>query len=191
MFATRLRELRSEKGLTQGELAKQFSLKASTIGMYENGRRMPEIKTLLTMADFFNVTTDYLLGRTSLREQFIPSKLIRLRGHRTVEEYSNKLGITKKLLERFEKGKEIPSKCIIDYISEVEHIDPDYFFTISEKVINKESFENKALTTLNDEIRNWLHTPDCKEYIEFIYKVYKQGITQEILQRAEINIKIV
>lgn len=59
-----LRELRIQKGLTQAELSKALQVSASSIGMYEQGRREPDNETLGRIANFFNVTTDYLLGRT-------------------------------------------------------------------------------------------------------------------------------
>ena len=59
-----LRELRIQKGLTQAELSKTLQVSASSIGMYEQGRREPDNETLGRIANFFNVTTDYLLGRT-------------------------------------------------------------------------------------------------------------------------------
>lgn len=63
-FGARLRELRQRKGLTQAELAKALSLGESTISFYEADRREPDYCTLKAIADFFRVSTDYLLGRT-------------------------------------------------------------------------------------------------------------------------------
>ena len=59
-----LRELRTQKGLTQAELSKTLQVSASSIGMYEQGRREPDNETLGKIANYFNVTNDYLLGRT-------------------------------------------------------------------------------------------------------------------------------
>lgn len=59
-----LRELRTQKGLTQAELSKALQVSASSIGMYEQGRREPDNETLGRIANFFHVSTDYLLGRT-------------------------------------------------------------------------------------------------------------------------------
>lgn len=70
MFGKRLKELRSEKNLTQEGLAKIFDLSDRTIGMYEQERREPDIETLNRLAGFFNVTVDYLLGRTDSRNFF-------------------------------------------------------------------------------------------------------------------------
>lgn len=64
MFGVRLRELRREKGLTMKELGKKFSLAESTISGYENGNRKPDLDMIDAFADYFEVSTDYLLGRT-------------------------------------------------------------------------------------------------------------------------------
>lgn len=67
LFSERLKDLRNEKELTQRELARLLELSSSTIAMYETGQRMPDPETLQKLADFFNVTVDYLLGRTGIR----------------------------------------------------------------------------------------------------------------------------
>lgn len=64
MFGNRLRELRKSKGLTMKELGKKFSLAESTISGYENGNRKPDLEMINSFADFFEVSSDYLLGRT-------------------------------------------------------------------------------------------------------------------------------
>lgn len=60
MFGNRLRELRENKGMTQANLAKALSISRSAIGMYEQGKREPDFETLEKIADYFNVTMDYL-----------------------------------------------------------------------------------------------------------------------------------
>lgn len=62
MFNERLRELRIRHNLTQRELGDRLNLSAGTIGMYEQGRRMPNIGTLVGIAEFFNVSPEYLIG---------------------------------------------------------------------------------------------------------------------------------
>lgn len=63
-FAKRLRELREKKGMSQAELGKIFNLSKQTISSYENGGSTPNHAILKSMADFFGVSLDYLLGRT-------------------------------------------------------------------------------------------------------------------------------
>ncbi len=59
-----LKELRTEKGLTQGELAKCLGISQDSISLWEKGKRVPDTQYVIQFADFFNVSTDYLLGRT-------------------------------------------------------------------------------------------------------------------------------
>ena len=63
-FAERLKKLRESRGLSQDSFAKQFNLATNTIGMYEGGHREPNIDKLNQFATFFNVSLDYLVGRT-------------------------------------------------------------------------------------------------------------------------------
>lgn len=63
-FGQRLKALREKRELSQGELGKRFTLSQSTIAYYELNKKQPNQDTLNKMADFFEVTTDYLLGRT-------------------------------------------------------------------------------------------------------------------------------
>ncbi|MGG3800639.1 helix-turn-helix domain-containing protein [Metabacillus fastidiosus] len=64
MFGERLRELRKERKLTMKELGQKFSLAESTISGYENEKRKPDLEMINSFADFFEVSSDYLLGRS-------------------------------------------------------------------------------------------------------------------------------
>ena len=59
----RLKELRTTKGIIQGDLGKIVGVKTSEISGYEIGTRNPSFDVLIRIADYFNVTTDYLIGR--------------------------------------------------------------------------------------------------------------------------------
>lgn len=59
-----LKELRKEAKLSQRELALIFSVTQQAICKYENGLSEPGLQTLIKMADFFNTSIDYLVGRT-------------------------------------------------------------------------------------------------------------------------------
>ncbi|MDA2169280.1 helix-turn-helix transcriptional regulator [Bacillus cereus] len=62
-FGNIIRDLRKQKGITQKELAQSLQLSESTIGMYERNERQPDYNTLIRIADYFKVSTDFLLGR--------------------------------------------------------------------------------------------------------------------------------
>ena len=59
--------LRQERGYAQKEIAPFLNLSISTISNYENGVHSPDLATLCRFADFYGVTTDYLLGREDQR----------------------------------------------------------------------------------------------------------------------------
>ncbi|MCU4932824.1 transcriptional regulator [Bacillus thuringiensis] len=63
MIGENLRKLRKNQKLTMKELGQKLNLAESTISGYENGNRKPDYDTLNKFADFFEVSTDYLLGR--------------------------------------------------------------------------------------------------------------------------------
>ena len=67
-FADRLRSLRKENNITQQELANKFFITKSAVSKYENGVNTPENKLLQELAGFFDVSVDYLLGRTDNRK---------------------------------------------------------------------------------------------------------------------------
>lgn len=60
-------QLRTEKGLLQKDLSVILSVSPSSISNYENGQYWPDLKAICELADYFQVTTDYLLGRTEYR----------------------------------------------------------------------------------------------------------------------------
>jgi len=64
MFHKNLKELRLSLDLTQKEVAKAINISPRTLGYYENGERFPnKPEILLKIADYFDVSIDYLLGR--------------------------------------------------------------------------------------------------------------------------------
>jgi transcriptional regulator with XRE-family HTH domain len=63
----RIKELRTEKKVSQTVLGKHIGVGKTTISNYETGYSMPDNETLTKIANFFNVSTDYLLGRTDIR----------------------------------------------------------------------------------------------------------------------------
>lgn len=64
MFPKRLKYLRNEKGLSQQNMADYLGISRQGYGKYEDGKSEPDHKTLVKLANYFNVTTDYLLGKS-------------------------------------------------------------------------------------------------------------------------------
>lgn len=61
----RLKEVREAKKVSQIKLAIDLGLNQNSISRYENGQREADYKTLISFADYFNVSVDYLLERTN------------------------------------------------------------------------------------------------------------------------------
>lgn len=67
MFTERLKALRKEKNLTQKEIAIKFNITQPAYQQWESGKIKPSADTLDKFAKFFNVSTDYLLGKTNIK----------------------------------------------------------------------------------------------------------------------------
>ena len=60
--ADRIKELREQRGINQAELAKHFDVTRSSVNAWEMGISYPQLDKLVELAQFFHVTTDYLIG---------------------------------------------------------------------------------------------------------------------------------
>ncbi|AFS78042.1 putative HTH-type transcriptional regulator, XRE family [Gottschalkia acidurici 9a] len=67
MLGKRLRKLRDEAGLTQKQLSKVLGITDRAVGYYETEKRTPPPDILEKLGDFFDVSVDYILGRTNVR----------------------------------------------------------------------------------------------------------------------------
>lgn len=63
-FASRLKDLRISKGLTMEQLGKDIGSTRATISNFENEQRKPSLEMIIKLADYFQVSIDYLVGRT-------------------------------------------------------------------------------------------------------------------------------
>ncbi len=68
-FGQRMKELRKERNMTQQSTADIFSVKLRTYQGYEYGESYPEVAKLIAIADYFDVSLDYLVGRSDVRER--------------------------------------------------------------------------------------------------------------------------
>lgn len=120
-FGKRFKSLRVEKGITQDELVKEFNEKyfynftKSSISMYENDKQVPEVDVLKKWAEYFEVSTDFLLGNSDIRNPYkeAPEKteedidlwLSKTDGYKELPEEEREIisSIAKKLLEKHRK----------------------------------------------------------------------------------------
>lgn len=81
MFAKRLIDLRENKNIFQKDLANILNVEQATVSQWENGKRIPDSETLIKIANYFNVTVDFLIGNdkkgiTTFKEQEMKEKEI-------------------------------------------------------------------------------------------------------------------
>ncbi|MGM9639858.1 MAG: helix-turn-helix domain-containing protein [Faecousia sp.] len=70
----RLKELRKSRNITQIKLAMDLSTTQNTISRYENGEREPGIEELIRIADYFQVSVDFLIGRSDCPQMYPGTK---------------------------------------------------------------------------------------------------------------------
>lgn len=69
-----LKKLRFEKNLSQQQLASEIKVSQQSINKYENHETEPNLATLVMLADYFDTSVDYLIGRTDIRHKIEPVK---------------------------------------------------------------------------------------------------------------------
>ena len=81
MFGLKLTELRKQRGLTQSDIAKVLGIARTTYSSYEQGRRSPDVDIQNKIADYFNVSLDYLHGREGAEAHVLSDKQLRIAAH--------------------------------------------------------------------------------------------------------------
>ena len=127
----RLKKIRKDKNLRQIDLANSLGLAQTTIANYEQGTRFPNEKTLSQIADFFNVSLDYLLGRT---DTFINNEDIIYKGiYRKSDIYENTefLLLQKKYFDFVLNGdKDLAAQLILDSARHKFSVKDIYFYVL-------------------------------------------------------------
>jgi len=72
VFAENLSRLRKERGINQRKAASELGISQALLSHYENGIREPGLDFVSRACEYYGVSADYMLGRTSLRETFLP-----------------------------------------------------------------------------------------------------------------------
>ena len=141
-FCDRLRFLRNSKDLTQLELSKFLNISKSSINKYESGEREPSFKLMETIADFFNVDLDYLVGTSDL-----PNKSLLIDSLSDSELPPNLMPMPKMrkipLIGSIACGSPIlAEEHIEDYIDIPSHIHADFSLTCKgDSMINARIFD--------------------------------------------------
>jgi len=129
-FKDRIRIVRHERNMTQADLASAMGKSESAIRMWETDRSKPDCDTLIKLADYFNCSTDYLLG---------------LSEYKTVQDKEDKEHTVHEAWEEFTR--------VIDYFYEMDkiHIINEFFLTVknAQAYDNYLQFPHEFLAALN------------------------------------------
>ena len=134
-FPTTLRKLLDRKGETQGKLADYLGVKRQTIGYWKDGKTSPDVDSINKMADYYKVSTDYLLGRSEIESPDID-----------IPEIHNKIGLSEnaiKLLEEVYKDFDRNSftraiNAVLDHSGVMGLIGQFLFYKLWDKKTKKE-----------------------------------------------------
>lgn len=133
-YGERIKLLRAEKGLSQGEMAIRMGKSLSAYKLWENGTNEPSISAMIDMADYFEVTVDYLIGRsTDSRRTKVPQLALKLdpldRGEyeETIQLINESIAITsQKKLKEILKLYNLLSKSVSEFFVS-DFVKPSFF----------------------------------------------------------------
>lgn len=118
VFGKRLKELRKANGYTIEQFADMVGISKSTLGYYENDKRMPDIEILARIADTLNVNADYLIGRTNTTA--LKGKM------KTVCEFTGLSDCAVEYLSELVKNKDYAKLSVINHL--FDELTEDYDF---------------------------------------------------------------
>ena len=169
VFGKRLKELRKANGYTIVQFADRVGISKSTLGYYENDKRMPDIEILVRIADTLNVNADYLIGRTNTTAQKGKMK--------TVCEFTGLSDCAVEYLSELVKNKDYAKLSIINHL--FHELCEDYDFYNGEDEVSSvlgslfryfekfSKWENawEDFVDLGDEERNQVLAAAYKQYM--------------------------
>lgn len=163
IFPTRLRGLMEEQGKTQQDIAHHLSITRQAVSFYADGQSTPNWENIVKIAEFFSVSTDYLLGLTN-----IPTN------NKAIREICEKTGLSEKAVNRlldyveFDQS-EVPSvhtvgHNFLSFFSEMI-IDKDMFFVILQDIQDLFRIQHEGLNEYEQEtFESKLEAIDYKKF---------------------------
>ena len=137
VFGKRLRELRKENGYTIEQFEDMVGISKSTLGYYENDKRMPDIEILARIANVLNVNADYLIGRTNTTA--LKGKM------KTVCEFTGLSDCAVEYLSELVQNKDYEKLSVINHLFDELNEDYDFY---SYETQNGEEAANSILGAL-------------------------------------------
>jgi transcriptional regulator with XRE-family HTH domain len=158
MFGDRLKSLRNEKGITQQQMADHIKVSRPTIAGYETKGVQPDFEKLSTISSYFNVSVDYLLGLSDIREipftqdnEILPNKTgigrkiynLRVLNNIKQNDLADIIGVSKSTMSNYERNYSTPD---IDTLIRIA----DYFNVSIDSILNhKILYEQKPSLPIN------------------------------------------
>jgi transcriptional regulator with XRE-family HTH domain len=163
MFAKRLVSLRKAAKLTQQQLADQLGITRGTLSMYEIGKREPDFATTQKIADFFDVSIDWLIGNDDINtgsKQTIESFVFRVNQQReklgiSIPDFAKLIGLQPSTIEKWDNSlAKLPGQQTLDKCAEVLGVTRDYLLGYTD---DPKGYGTKSYPT---------DKPDLKELLE-------------------------
>ena len=138
IFAENFRKLRKERHITQQIIANYLGITRQAIAAYEKGKREPNLKMIVKIAEFFEVSVDYLLGVSQLRlanAKIISDNIKMIQGQKTYEELVadilEKTGAEfyPELIRMYVEDKMLPNVNTIKELARYARVNESFFYT--------------------------------------------------------------
>lgn len=162
MFAEKFKELRESLDINKKNMAKFLNVGPSTVSMWEQDKRTPDKEMLVRIADFFDVSIDYLFGRTNIKndnevilkmstfaQRF---KELRLEKNKTQKELATYFNKSDALISKYENGKAVPEFNFLIELSDFFGVSIDYLVGKND---SNNSFKNTEFIDLINNINNF------------------------------------
>ncbi len=181
VFGKRLRELRKENGYTIEQFADMVGISKSTLGYYENDKRMPDIEILARIANVLNVNADYLIGRTNTTAQKGKMK--------TVCEFTGLSDSAAEFLAQLVKDKDYEKLSVINHL--FQELCEDYDFCNGEDEVSSvlgslfRYFEN--FSKLENAWEDYVDLGD-EEHNQVLAAAYKQYMLNRVTEAVKASL---
>ena len=134
MLGEKIAEQRKKLGLSQEELAEKLNISQKSISKYELGDRKPQYKVLARMAEYFGVTTDYLLELEGNGTHMLGNRITELRKacDMSQKELGEKLGVSASAIGMYEQGRREPNNAMMIAMEKLFGVTVDYLLGVTD-----------------------------------------------------------
>ena len=179
----KLKELREERGLAQLEISKQIGIPYHNYNKYELGKIEPDISTIIKIADFYSISIDELLNRSSQAKsnQGLKLKALRVLNNLTQAEVARRIGVTQSTYNYYEKEKTQPDFNTLIKIADLYNVSLDYL--LGRQFGNH--IEKATLTTNQQKMLEFVLTHDDKMNEDALNVLY--GFANSKIKKEKSN----